>query len=266
MFENLSKNDNFNLILPHIKLRDYILFYNLVNPRTNMFSDCYTIMPNVNGTITLSFDGIGFSAEVWGASTHSFIIGSQPNGLQHLLLIEFKPGGLYHLTGSTQEEFTNRRIELESVSPSLYQCLCNIFETVNTVSELADLLDEVFLSFLFKHELHSELIFATKKIINSGGRTSVHELVDIVNYSERHLNRIFYMQTGMNVKTFSRLIRFNSVLQELHTTPYSIAQLSIQNGYYDQSHLIQDFKTFCGVTPEAYIKNMSDFSYIKIEA
>ena len=265
MFENLYKNDNFNIVLPNLKLRNCILFYNIVNPRANMFSDRYTIMPNVNGTITLSFDGTNFSAKVWGASTHSYIIGSQPNCLQQIILIEFRPGGIFQLTGNSQAEFTDRQIDLKCISPTLYQGLCNIFEVANNISELTNLLDEVLFSFLSKHELHSEFIFATKKIASSGGRISVREVADTVNYSERHLNRIFCMQTGISVKTFSRLIRFNSVLQAIHTTPYSLAQFSIQNGYYDQSHFIQDFKTFCGVTPEEYIKKMSDFSYIATE-
>ncbi len=263
--KNLNNFDIFNIVLPHKGLRNCIMFYNLVTPLANMFSDRYTIVPNVNGTITLSFAKNKITAEVWGASTHPYTIGSEPNRYQHLLLIELKPGGLYQLTGLNQVEFINRQIDLKSISPTLYKSLCNAFEAADTLPELTQLLDEALLSCIGLHELQSELILSTKKIISSGGMASVRELAGTVNYSERHLNRIFCRHMGINIKTFSRIIRLNHVLFKLNTTRCSPTEISAQSGFYDQSHFIQEFKALCGITPENYIKNMSDFSYIKTE-
>ena len=32
----------------------------------------------------------------------------------------------------------------------------------------------------------------------------------------------------------------------------------MQGGYYDQSHMVKEFKSFVGLTPENYIKYMSN--------
>lgn len=257
----LEKMSSSNISIPHIGLRHCISFYNMVVPEKNMFSDQYTIVPDINGTIAVFYDGNKMVAEVWGTSTQSYIIGEEPNHFRQLLLIELSPTGLYRLTGFNQSEFTNKRIDLALISPSLSLCLCNAFEKANTISDLIQLLDKILLDYIGTHELKSEFIIVSNKIKSSFGLTSVRELAQLAHYSERHLNRMFLMYAGVNIKTFSRLIRFNQTIRMLHKTSGSFSELSEQCGFYDQSHFIKDFKAICGVTPEIYVKNMSDFSY-----
>ena len=37
-----------------------------------------------------------------------------------------------------------------------------------------------------------------------------------------------------------------------------LEELAVECGYYDQSHMIKDFKNFSGVTPEAYLNLISE--------
>jgi AraC-like DNA-binding protein len=85
------------------------------------------------------------------------------------------------------------------------------------------------------------------------------ELSNVSNYSERHLNRIFDQYMGMNIKSFSRLVRINKAIQFLHNHQNSITATGSFAGFYDLSHFIHDFKSTCDMTPQEYIKNMSDF-------
>lgn len=78
-------------------------------------------------------------------------------------------------------------------------------------------------------------------------------------YSERHLNRIFNQFLGMSVKTYSRLIRINRVLQTIKQKETQLSKLAQDLGYYGQSHFIHDFKAVCGVNPTEYKEKMSDF-------
>jgi len=39
----------------------------------------------------------------------------------------------------------------------------------------------------------------------------------------------------------------------------SQADVAARAGYFDQPHLIRDLREICGVTPGAYVANMSDF-------
>ena len=65
----------------------------------------------------------------------------------------------------------------------------------------------------------------------------------------------------MNVKNYARLTRFNYVLKQRQNAPGSFASLSQQAGYFDQAHFDKDLKAISGVTPQYYVKTMSDFYY-----
>lgn len=64
---------------------------------------------------------------------------------------------------------------------------------------------------------------------------------------------------GMIVKTFSRIIRINASIQRMKKTKFMLSALAQDSGFYDQSHFIYDFKSVCGITPKAYLSNMSVF-------
>lgn len=261
MVLQVENKDTSNIVLPNPQLRQCVSFYNILTPQANMFSDKYTLIPNAGVTLSIAYDGKKILANVWGASTTSLNLGSEPNHYHSLLLIELLPYGLYQLTGFDQTEFTDKRINLEDVSSLLTKRLCNAFLRANSLSELTQSLDRILLNSIGQHRLSSELVFATKQILATSGILSVKELATCTSYSERHLNRLFHRQIGINIKSFSRLTRLNHTLLKLNSTPCTLADLAVECGFYDQSHFIQDFKTLCGTTPETYLKNMSDFSY-----
>lgn len=47
----------FNASPPHTLLDKYVLFYNIVFPKQNMFVEHYTLMPDACGTLSFTFDG-----------------------------------------------------------------------------------------------------------------------------------------------------------------------------------------------------------------
>lgn len=251
------------LLTPHAGLRQCISFYNLVIPDAGSFSERYTLMPDANSTITVLFDGTHITSQLWGPSIGSSNIGNEPGHYQCLLLIELLPYGFYQLTGLPQWEFTAKRIGLSTVDPWLASLLQNSMESAETLSQLKLLVDQTLMSFIGNYLPSAELLLSVERLIHKHGNIPVSQLSHEVHYSQRHLNRIFLDQIGISVKTYARLVRFSHTLQQLSTGSLSFAELAQYNGYYDQSHFILDFKKLCGVTPNLFINNMSDFSYIE---
>jgi len=56
---------------------------------------------------------------------------------------------------------------------------------------------------------------------------------------------------GVSPKTLARVMRFRRVVDELSGHP-DWADLATKYGYYDQSHLIADFRELAGATPNAF--------------
>lgn len=63
----------------------------------------------------------------------------------------------------------------------------------------------------------------------------------------------------MGIKSFARLVRVNKAIRVLRKPQRSLTQVYLQAGYCDLSHFIHDFKSICGITPQEYRDNVSDY-------
>ena len=68
--------------------------------------------------------------------------------------------------------------------------------------------------------------------------------------SVRHMERLFEDHIGVSPKLFSRIARLQSVLRMSQQQPQpDWASLACSAGYFDQSHMVRDFRALTGVTP-----------------
>ena len=69
--------------------------------------------------------------------------------------------------------------------------------------------------------------------------------------SERQLLRRFTAQIGLTPKRFARVRRFQRVLRAAGAGA-DWARVAVDHGYYDQAHLIHEFRELAGMCPTAY--------------
>jgi AraC-like DNA-binding protein len=87
------------------------------------------------------------------------------------------------------------------------------------------------------------------------GKISVDALASAVNLSTRQIQRRFLHEIGIPPRLLASIFRFRRVFdlveQSIDThAPWTDAALSA--GYFDQAHMIRDFKRFAGQTPQAF--------------
>lgn len=257
----LQNDQPFHLLPAHIGLRKYILYYHIVFPEKDMYQPAYTLLPNACATLSLAFDGRCVKAELWGASLTPVPLGAEPNDYRLLLLIKLSPYGLYQITGQNQAALADKRLSLADIDQALCKSLRQAFVRSASVRELAAACDTILYDRMRKTIVSDTLLFAASLISHSHGQIYVREVARQSGYSERHLNRLFHTQIGMTIKHYARLTRFTYVLQQLQTSPCFFAPVSQQAGYFDQAHFDKDFKAISGVSPQDYLKTMSDFYY-----
>lgn len=87
------------------------------------------------------------------------------------------------------------------------------------------------------------------------GGLRVDALAQNLGVSRQHLALQFRHQVGLSPKLFARICRFRAVHGALRQLPAQAdwAQLALQYGYFDQSHLIHDFHDFAHSAPEAWL-------------
>ncbi len=102
-------------------------------------------------------------------------------------------------------------------------------------------------------EHNMKRIETTIRLINSG-QTDIARLADAACLSTKQFNRVFSEHIGSNPKEFSRIVRFQRALHILEVKPQtSLTALACECGYFDQSHMIKDFKALSGYTPGEYL-------------
>ena len=84
-------------------------------------------------------------------------------------------------------------------------------------------------------------------------------MTDEFHYSEKQLRRAFLERVGVGPKALARIARINYAARLIGTANRTHADVAVRAGYFDQPHLIRDFREMCGVTPLQYARNMSDF-------
>ena len=100
--------------------------------------------------------------------------------------------------------------------------------------------------------------YIRKRIYESKGMVTVRLLREETGYSEAYLRRVFEKVHGISPKLFEKFVRFQYLLNMMQedTQSPSMEELAVSCGYYDQPHMIKEFKLFTGLTPDKYRKLM----------
>jgi AraC-like DNA-binding protein len=255
----LIREDAYIYLLPHPALRNWISNYTITFPCKGMMSDEYSVMPHGSATLVLAYDGTRTRCSLFGPTTKPACVGREANRFQLLFIVEFQPAGYYAFSGMHQKELTDCVLSFDTVNPAMNRVMAQYLETASDLHCYVNEIDRLFLSHLKTAFYKPEFFAVNQMILSSGGQTSVKELSQNVYYSERHLGRIFEEYLGVSVKSFSRLVRVNKALWLLRQPRNSIMQACLQTGFYDMPHFIHDFKSICGITPQEYRDNVSDF-------
>jgi AraC-like DNA-binding protein len=81
----------------------------------------------------------------------------------------------------------------------------------------------------------------------AGGLVDVGDLAREAGMSERQFRRVCLAKTGLTPKFLARVLRFRTAAARVENS--RAVDLALDCGYYDQAHLIRDFREFAGRTP-----------------
>ena len=94
---------------------------------------------------------------------------------------------------------------------------------------------------------------ATGHLVASDGQSSVDALLAATGAGRRRLERGFARTVGLAPKQLARILRFQAVFERMGAAPRARwSEVALDCGYYDQAHLIRDFRALTGMTPAAW--------------
>jgi AraC-like DNA-binding protein len=104
-------------------------------------------------------------------------------------------------------------------------------------------------------EHHPAVDYAVQQFSSALPGLSVSRVVGKVGFSQRRFIQLFNDEVGLTPKLFSRVSRFQRVIQTAHARDeLNWVKMALDCGYYDQAHFIHDFQAFAGITPSAYLE------------
>ena len=173
-----------------------------------------------------------------------------------LLGIVFHPGGTVAFFPDHTDVFTNRETSLEDLWGRAALNLRNDLREAPTPARKFDLLDFALRHRLTESKTHRRspaVDYALTKLRHSPGTTTVAALTRDMGISPRRLSQLFRDHVGVSPKLYCRIQRFQQAVQHMHRgDDIHWAELALTCGYYDQSHFINDFHAFSGLSPTLY--------------
>ncbi|HKD06410.1 MAG TPA: helix-turn-helix domain-containing protein [Bryobacteraceae bacterium] len=91
-------------------------------------------------------------------------------------------------------------------------------------------------------------------IAEARGLVNLEEIASQAGLSARQFRRRCLEESGLTPKYLCRILRFRRAYNEAFANP-DWADIAALSGYFDQAHLIRDFREFTGRTPMAVFSN-----------
>ena len=89
-----------------------------------------------------------------------------------------------------------------------------------------------------------------RNILEDRELKTVDDLVERTGMTKRSLQRVFNEYVGVSPKWVIRRYRLHELVERLNSEEQpDWCQLALELGYFDQAHLINDFKSIVGYSP-----------------
>src|SRR5215510_7848456 len=169
--------------------------------------------------------------------------------------VRFKINGAAPFFPIPLSEIANRHVHVNDLWPGASERLLESLFAAENHPERIALLQNALVNRLESCEEFSSIriVRAAVKLAQQAGMRRVGDLAKRIGVSDRHLNRVFQNAVGISPKQFVRILRFQQVVKVARqNAALNWAEIAADTEYYDQSHLIGEFKRLTGMTPAAF--------------
>jgi AraC-like DNA-binding protein len=268
-----------NLILffqPSEILRDYVQCYYLAefsgSPETQEFeqmhlsngcAEMFISYHNTSGTCFHNSSPIDTESAIVGAhplynAIKGVIIEPQHKALK-FVSVNFKPHGFYEIFKIPSSEIFNNFVESFNILGHGFNQMKEMINNAKDNAARIEYIDQ----FLCQNLLHNRFtnnnvqkgIRIADYIGNCQGNVRISNLIGEFGISERTLERNVKKALGYSIKEYCKVSRFLNLFDYINWHgEIDWADMVAKFGYYDQSHLINEFKNAIGITPSTFIK------------
>ncbi len=205
-------------------------------------------------------------------------------GVRDFMVIRLTPIGAQMLLGTPMDLLTDRTLALEDVDRRFSRLLTGHAEATHDWAARFDIVENIIAARLASAPTPPAGLLQSWRILQeSPNQVDLARLGEEFGCSRRHLIAQFHKYFGMTPKMIARISRFHLAVAAIHrlgrrdALPYAEgkpyldcqagdsvraaaqttmrwADLALECGYYDQSHFINEFRSFSGLSPLEFLE------------
>lgn len=256
--------------IPHPGLQDFVqcimIVHAEVDPRAGPVLCPYPPTPQnslffyINDPIKVRQEG----EEPFVLQPRSVVVGPQLsrvtldiNKSHKAVRVGFHPGGLHRLLGCSMAGMIDGSYDAADVFGPGMRELNQQLQEAPHFDAIRDRVEQFLLQKV--QALRGALPFdrAMLELVRMQGNLPIEQVASLACLSLRQFERVSKERIGVPPKLFARLTRFSKAYRLREAFPrWSWTRIAYECGYFDQMHLIRDFKQFAGTAPRLIEKEL----------
>jgi len=189
---------------------------------------------------------------------HSDPITLRRKGALCLIGARFRHGVAATFLNMPLKNLVNGLLNVESFWPDAQKELIEPVLSAGNLKAKFEALEKSLGRFLERGQRPDPMLRRAVKIMaQRQGDVEVTELARLLKVSRQTVKHKFDQNAGLSPKQFSKLRRFQHLLRMISSSEsLNWPEVAKACGFYDQAHLIREFNSFTGFSPEKFLKTL----------
>jgi AraC-like DNA-binding protein len=181
-------------------------------------------------------------------SSHTVI---DAGGRCALLIVSFHVGGSFPFFGAPASATSGQLVGLESMWERDGATLRERLLEAPTPGVKLDIVEAELCAHLVRPIARDPGLTYGIRALSEGARVSA--VSEELGLTSKRFVRYFSDRVGLTPKRFARVSRLQRTLSSIQgASAFDWSELAVQCGYFDQAHLIHEFRELAGITPSQY--------------
>lgn len=189
-------------------------------------------------------------AHVVGPRTRAKL--KRATGFLRATTIRFKPGWAPSMFGVPANALTDQLVTLDDLWGPAGADVTADLVAARSVPAVLERLSRAIAARATFESASARLARRAARLFEATTETDVEAVAQQLGVTTRHLRRAFVASVGIAPKAFARGVRLQRAIGESARSK-DWGTIARRAGYYDQSHLIGEFRDLVGLTPSAYV-------------
>ncbi|MBP2629941.1 MAG: helix-turn-helix protein [Firmicutes bacterium] len=187
----------------------------------------------------------------------------KPTNRIGFIAVRFRAGAFRHFCNEASNDLIDSFIDIKTLWGRKGFEFEQLIIEARTLEERIRIIEIFLMGFLEKYHRSEHWVdLAVKNLLYQYNTIKLKDISHELFISDRQFQRKLKESVGVSPKTFQRIARFESVLKNLLLRKNKhYLDLALENGYYDQSHFIKEFRNNVGEYPSAFLKDENFMSH-----